>query len=239
MPTFSESDLVLPALEVIAAHPRGIGTSELSSFLRRQLKPTDDDLEILAGRGDDKFSQKVRNLKSHDTLERQGLVTFVNGLYYITQGGELLASAGREVFGSLRDQGFSEGQRQAALDRHYENIVIEEGELTVSNRPVARRSALLRRAAIKHFSDENGSIACAGCSFRAEATYGYSTRGMIEIHHTQPLYLRAGVGLRRSITEALAHVAPLCPNCHRVVHKDRTHCMPVFELKQLVAEHHS
>jgi hypothetical protein len=50
MPTFSEPDLVIPALEIIAAHPDGIGTSELLSLLRRQLQPAGEDLEILAGR---------------------------------------------------------------------------------------------------------------------------------------------------------------------------------------------
>jgi predicted HNH restriction endonuclease len=237
MPTYSESDLVLPAAEIIAAHPDGIDTSGLLTLLRRQLKPTGDDLEILAGRGDDKFSQKVRNLKSHDTLERRGLATFVNGQYHITQAGKILASENGEVFRSLRDQGFVESQRQEALDRNFENILIEEGELTVTNRSIARRSALLRRAAIKRFADQNGSIACAGCNFRAEAAYGANARGMIEIHHTQPLYLRTGVGVRTSIAEALALVVPLCPNCHRVVHMDRTRCMPVSELKQLVTEH--
>jgi hypothetical protein len=84
MPTFSETDLIIPALEVIAAHPDGIDTSELLSLLRRQLKPTGDDLEILAGRNDDKFSQKVRNLKSHDTLEKKGLAIFVDGRFHIS-----------------------------------------------------------------------------------------------------------------------------------------------------------
>jgi hypothetical protein len=236
MPTFSESDLVIPALEIIAASPVGIGTSELSSILRRQLKPTGDDLEILAGRNDDKFSQKVRNLKSHDTLERRGLATFVNALYHITQAGEVLASEGAEVFRSLRGQGFGEAQRQSALERNYKNILIEEGELTVSNTAVARRSALLRREAIKHFADQDGSIECVGCGFRAERTYGPHTRGMIEIHHTEPLFIRSGVGWRTAIADALGLVIPLCPNCHRVVHRDRARCMPIAELKRLVAE---
>ena len=204
--------------------------------MRRQLKPTGDDLEILAGRNDDKFSQKVRNLKSHDTLERRGLATFVNGLYHITQAGEVLASEGTEVFRSLRDQGFDEAQRQSALEGNYKNIMIEEGELTVSNTAVARRSALLRREAIKHFADQDGSIECVGCGFRAERTYGLDNRGMIEIHHTQPLFLRSGVGWRMAIADALGLVVPLCPNCHRVVHRDRAQCMPIAELKRLVAK---
>jgi predicted HNH restriction endonuclease len=237
MPSFSESDLVVPALRVIAAHPDGIDTSELSSLLRRQLKPIGDDLEILARRNDDKFSQKVRNLKSHNTLERRGLAKFVDGLWYITPTGENLADEGIEVFQSLRGQGFTEVQKQAALDRNYENILIEEGELTVSNRAVARRSALLRQAAIRHFQDQDGSIACAGCGFRAEAVYGPNIRGMIEIHHTQPLFLRSGVGWRAAIATALTEVVPLCPNCHRVVHRDRERCMPIPELKGLVEQH--
>jgi predicted HNH restriction endonuclease len=222
MPTISESDLVIPALELIAAHPQGIGTSRLSSLLRRQLKPTGDDLLILAGRGDDRFSQKVRNLKSHDTLERRGLARFVNGRYYIMPAGQVLASECRDILHSLRGQGFTERQRQNALDnKNYKDIMIEEGELTISNNAIARRSALLKRMAIKHFADRNGSIACAGCGFRAEAAYGPDAQGMIEIHHTKPLFLRGGVGVRTSITAALRHVAPLCPNCHRVVHMDR------------------
>jgi hypothetical protein len=237
MPTYSESDLVIPALEIIAAHPHGLGTSRLSSLLRRKLKPTGDDLLILAARNDDRFSQKVRNLKSHDTLERRGLARFVNGRYYVTTAGQTLASEGAEIFQSLRGQGFTESQRQAALDENYQNILIEEGELTVSNRAIARRSALLRRTAIRHFADQNGSVACAACGFRAELHYGPNTRGMIEIHHTRPLFLRAGVGLRTSIAAALSYVAPLCPNCHRVVHMDRTYCMPISELKKLVAQH--
>jgi hypothetical protein len=85
--------------------------------------------------------------------------------------------------------------------------------------------------------DRNGSIACAGCGFRAEAAYGPDTLGMIEIHHTKPLFLRGGVGLRTSIAAALRHVAPLCPNCHRVVHMDRARCMPISELTLLIAQH--
>ncbi len=236
MPAYSEPDLVIPALQIIAAHPDGIGTSELSLLLRRQLKPTGDDLVMLAGRHDDKFSQKVRNLKSHDTLEKRGLASFIVGLYHITPAGRDLASEGSEVFQSLRDQGFNETQRQLALEKNYKNILIEEGELTVSNKAVVRRSALLRREAIKHFADQDGSIACMGCGFRSERAYGPATRGMIEIHHTEPLFLRSGVGWRTAIADALEQVVPLCPNCHRVVHKDRERCMPIAELRRLVGQ---
>ena len=233
MPTYSESDLIIPALAIIAAHPQGVATTELSKQLRTQLRPSGDDLTILSGRHDDKFSQKVRNLKSHETLDRKGFATFINGRFQITNAGKTLASAGGEILLSLRAQGFTETQRRSALDRNYKNILIEEGERTVVSRSVVRRSALLKHAAIKHFSDQHGSIACVGCGFRAENVYGPEAVGLIEIHHTRPLFLNPGK-LRIAITLALNSVAPLCPNCHRMVHRDPSRCMPISELKRLV-----
>jgi predicted HNH restriction endonuclease len=234
MSTYSESDLIVPAVAIIAAHPNGISTSDLSQKLRAQLRPSGDDLTILENRSDDKFSQKVRNLKSHDTLERKELTTFINGKYYVTENGEKFAFEGSEILRALIAQGFSEAQKQAALDRNYSGIFIEEGEKTIVSRRVVRRSSILKQAALKHFADQNGSIACAGCGFRAEKIYGQDALGLIEIHHTEPLYL-TGQKLRSTIDSALKHVAPLCPNCHRIVHRDPSKCMPISELKSLVS----
>ena len=235
MPTYTESDLIVPALAIIAAHPDGISTTELSSLLRRQLKPTGDDLEILSNRTDDKFSQKVRNLKSHDTLEREGLARFENGKYYITTEGDELASEGIEIFSSLREQGFDPEQRKEALDRDYADIVIEEGGKVIANRTVTRRSRILTLAALKKFANQDGSIECAGCGFRAEAVYGPVFAGMIDIHHTRPIFLIPDKPRKEAIAETLEYVVPLCPNCHRVVHRDRGRCMPVSELRELVS----
>ena len=234
MLTYSESDLIVPAVAIIALHPGGISTSDLSQQLRAQLRPSGDDLTILDNRSDDKFSQKVRNLKSHDTLERKGLAAFANGKYYTTENGGKFALEGGEILRALIAQGFSEAQKQIALDRNYSGIFIEEGDRTVVSRRVARRSTILKQAALKHFSDKNGSIACVGCGFRAEKVYGQSALGLIEIHHTEPLYL-AGQKLRATIDAALKHVAPLCPNCHRIVHRDPSKCMPISELKVLIS----
>jgi hypothetical protein len=43
---YSESDLIVPALTVIFDHPDGITTSELLTLLRRQLRPSGDDIEL-------------------------------------------------------------------------------------------------------------------------------------------------------------------------------------------------
>ncbi len=234
MPTYSESDLIVPATAIIAAHPGGIGTTELSKQLRSQLRPSGDDLTILANRNDDKFSQKVRNLKSHETLEKRGLATFSFGLYHITPTGKTFAAENGEIHQALIAQGFSEAQRHAALDRNYSGIVIEEGERTIVSRSVVRRSSLLKKLALKHFADNDGSVACVGCGFRAEKMYGPDTLGqLIEIHHTEPLYL-SQTNIRSSIEAALKKVAPLCPNCHRMVHRIPSNCISIAELNDVI-----
>jgi len=232
VPTFSESELIIPALETIDAHPNGITTANLLKELRRRLRPSGDDLKLLANRRDDRFSQKVRNLKSHATLERNGFSVFVHDGYRITPKGRRFLIASQGIEPSLKAQGFSKAARQRALERNYEGIVVEEGELIASNRKVARRSAVLRGAAVKHFKDTTGSIECRGCGFRAEETYGDGFRGLIEIHHTRPLFMS---GLQKSdLLRALSFLVPLCPTCHRVVHRKAGECMSIADLKRLV-----
>lgn len=65
---FSEEEIVPKVLDIIARRP-GIRTSELIDEARKEMKPSGEDLEILNDRNDDKFSQKVRNIKSHNTIE--------------------------------------------------------------------------------------------------------------------------------------------------------------------------
>lgn len=68
MSCYSEDQIVPVVLGIIKDQP-GIRTSELIDEARRIMKPSGEDLEILDNRNDDKFSQKVRNIKSHDTIE--------------------------------------------------------------------------------------------------------------------------------------------------------------------------
>ena len=65
-----EKDLLIPALLVIDELGEA-STAQLQVHLRDMLEPTGEDLLGLANRGDDRFSQKVRNLKSHDALTRR------------------------------------------------------------------------------------------------------------------------------------------------------------------------
>lgn len=55
-------------MDIIKNYP-GIRTSRIIDEARRIMKPSGEDLEILDNRNDDKFSQKVRNIKSHKTID--------------------------------------------------------------------------------------------------------------------------------------------------------------------------
>ena len=67
MSCYTEAEIAEKALVVITNNP-GIRTSGLIQKLRQIMKPDGEDCKILNGRSDDKFSQKVRNLKSHNSL---------------------------------------------------------------------------------------------------------------------------------------------------------------------------
>ena len=91
MTEYSEPELVIPALQLIRANPQGVTTTELIEHLTRVLHPSGYDMTILQGRNDTHFSQKVRNLKSHNTLTDTGWADYQrirrNGLWTITQSG--------------------------------------------------------------------------------------------------------------------------------------------------------
>jgi hypothetical protein len=68
-----------------------ISTSELITELPNYIHIPDDSQEVLSGRKDSKFSQLVRNLKSHKTAKtnfiHQGYAEDVDGGFRITQKG--------------------------------------------------------------------------------------------------------------------------------------------------------
>ena len=91
MSEYSEPELVIPALRFIRDNSTGVTTTQMIEHLTDVLHPSGYDMEILQGRNDTHFSQKVRNLKSHDTLTKHGWVNYQrirgNGLWTIAAPG--------------------------------------------------------------------------------------------------------------------------------------------------------
>src|ERR1700719_4691853 len=73
----SETDLVIPALEIMRSQSNGfVTTTDLISVLERRFNPAGKDAEIIPQRSDTYFSQKVRNLISHRTLVKHGYARY-------------------------------------------------------------------------------------------------------------------------------------------------------------------
>ena len=71
MAQITESELILPTLYLLSKEKDNfISTSDLIQKLTEIMHPTGIDAEILKNRNDTHFSQKVRNLKSHDTYNK-------------------------------------------------------------------------------------------------------------------------------------------------------------------------
>lgn len=92
-----EKDLIGPVLQLIADHRDkygGLDITSIDKLLRQKLSLSTEDKIILKGRNDDRFSQVVRNLVSHRTLEKTGMAEYKNdgtykrGAYYLTPKGE-------------------------------------------------------------------------------------------------------------------------------------------------------
>ncbi|HUC01917.1 MAG TPA: HNH endonuclease [Candidatus Paceibacterota bacterium] len=231
---YAESDLVIPALKIIERHPEGVPTEYLIKELTDTLKPEGEDAEILSGRTDTKFSQKVRNLKSHDTLEKKNLAIYKDKLFFITDEGRRYLNAGyEEVVEALQEQGFSEEIREQEFKDDYKDIIVEEGFLSTKNVAFRERSRKLIQLARAHFK-KGGKIPCIACEFDFLKFYGERGRDYIEIHHTHPIHQHEASGEKMAADEALKKVVPLCSNCHRMVHRQRNNILKISQLKKII-----
>jgi hypothetical protein len=84
----SENQLIVPALIAMYNAGGSIQTSDLIDKIANQFILDDTDLQPLLNRNDEKYTQIVRNLKSHRTLSDLGYAIEVDGGFELTQEGE-------------------------------------------------------------------------------------------------------------------------------------------------------
>lgn len=234
---YSESDLIVPTLNYLLLNKdRGLTTSQLIGLLSDELEISGRDAEILSGRSDTYFSQKVRNLVSHRTLESKGLASYVrtehDGLHRITDVGEKYLLENINNFTFILDNNFNEIQRKEVIERDYSNLVIEEGFIKFSQIKTKNRSRKLVDIAKQHYS-VGGKIYCSVCNFNFENFYGETGRGYIEIHHLKPIFTYES-NIEQFLIDALNNVAPVCANCHRIIHRNNDQLLSIPSLKELV-----
>ncbi len=233
---YSENDLIFPTLQLLnqALH-KGISTSELIKQLTERLQPTGKDSEIITGRKDTYFSQKVRNLKSHNTLTKKGLAVYISGYWAITPKGRKYLDDNEELYESLKGQGFQEKEISKEVEEDFKNLIIEEGALQTRNVRQRKRSDKLRQLAIKELLEKNkGDLICEVCAFDFFKKYGEHGKGYIEIHHKKPIHEKDIKGSKINVEQAIKEVSPLCANCHRMIHRKKEKMLKVEELKEII-----
>lgn len=245
-----ESDLVLPALFCLySSGSKYLSTTDLIDNLRLILKPTGADLEILAGRTDDKFSQKVRNLKSHDTLAKDKLASHVTDGFKILSEGQKYLLSNADLTNYLLTNDFKyddiknsfksthDNRNKRTPEAFDENIFINEGMKRIVSQAVYTRSAKLRDLAIEKYT-VGGRISCSVCSFNFKDFYGPKLgANYIEIHHTKPVFKYQDEDLKKYLDDALKNVIPVCSNCHRVIHRNRNEFVPLASIKSTISKH--
>jgi len=249
----TETELILPSLYLMQLNNGQITTAELIKKLRDIMKPTGEDTQILHNRSDDKFSQKVRNLKAHNTFERFGYAAYKgdarNGYVEITKDGEKHLQAHRDILNYLLINDFSyldltenlkqveENQNQKKIEVFDENIIIQEGTKRLTEVSVYERSSTLRNYAIKHFT-KDGIISCQCCTFNFASFYGDDIgKGFIEIHHTKPIFKYENDDMENTLAKALANLVPVCSNCHRMIHRNWKKPIEIQVLIHNINEH--
>ena len=249
MTRYSEPELVIPALVYIRDNPGGVYTSQLIRHLTALLKPDGHDMKILNNRKDTHFSQKVRNLTSHGTLEKKNLARYTQagkyGTWEITREGlqyleriDLVVddSLPEDIASSLANQGFASDVLDEEADRGYSGIIIEEGALDKRTTGQRSRSNLLREAALREFKREHdGRLFCIACAFDFREAYGDIGTDFIELHHLQPVHLMDVEGEAITLGEALKKVATVCSNCHRMIHRAKGEMLSIEDLKALLS----
>ncbi len=234
---YSEKDLIIPTLNYLLLNKEtGLKTSELITLLSKELEISGRDTEIISGRNDTYFSQKVRNLVSHRTLVNKNLATYKriegDGLHKITSIGEkyLLENINNFVF--IFDNNFSESQREEIIEKDYSNLIIEEGYIKFTQIKVRERSKNLVKIAKEHYL-HNGKVYCSACNFNFEDFYGEIGKGYIEIHHLKPIFAYED-SFEQDINEALINVVPVCSNCHKIIHRDKDNLLSIPSLQDII-----
>lgn len=246
MTRITERQLILPALYLMSKADDGfISTSDLIAKLTTVMQPTGIDADILEGRNDTYFSQKVRNLKSHDTLARQNFANNHANGFVITEHGLEYVNSQKDAIDYLLNDNFNYEDVKTAIEQisaRGTTSVLPIEEIISEGRVVSRyvntheRSTRLRMIALEHFT-HNNMIYCDCCGFNFPTYYGENYgKDCIEIHHIKPIFQYQGDSFEQVVDNALQNLLPVCPNCHRVIHKNHIGSNEISAFKDAIRQ---
>jgi len=248
MCVITEKQLILPSLYLMNIIEEWyISTSDLKENLILLIKPTGTDLEILKWRNDNKFSQKVRNLKSHETFLRNNLATNEEWWFKITENWKKYLSENIDILEYLIENDFNwwdikewlweiyswTVEKSKKVETFDENIFINEWINKIRKNKVYIRSSKLRKYAIDKFKKEDWKLYCEACNFSYDLFYWNELAwNYIEIHHKKPIFQYEWDDLDKKISEAIKNLSPLCASCHRMTHRKKSEILDIDKLKE-------
>lgn len=227
---YSEKDLIIPTLNILSRSPSGLKTEDLIPILTEELGPEWDDLTILSWRKDNKFSQKVRNLNSHKTLEKKWLAILENWFFKITELWFKYLINHINEYTFLLTNGFSETQRNRVIDTDFNDFISEWGSVSY-NITVRKRSKKFVDFAKKYYRRWD-DIYCESCNFSFYKFYWSWWDWYIEIHHKTPIFMSDET--EWTLLELVKNVVPLCANCHRMVHRKSNNVLSSTQLQSFI-----
>lgn len=100
------------------------------------------------------------------------------------------------------------------------DVVLDEAEAEIEAAEGRRRLRVhlgreRSRSLIRTFKNSLTSFACEACETDLGEVYGELGQGYIEAHHRLPV-----ATLEEGATTKLSDLAALCPNCHRMIHRN-------------------
>lgn len=228
MKKLTEGELVFPVLAFLKANGGSATIAEIKEHILATYPLSPADLKMSDTRnGEHVFEKQIRNLRSHDKLGKLGLAVGIPGGFRLLPGIADMLEEPEWLFDMISSH-TTKAVRKIVdkIDKTRMVISLDEDategvSMTARGATRRTRSAKLRKAAVEHFS-KDGVIACHCCGMTFEAVYGPEFgESCIEIHHKKPIYTYEDADVSKTIAEALKNVIPVCPNCHRVIHRQK------------------
>jgi hypothetical protein len=126
----------------------------------------------------------------------------------------------REILGLYKKK-----SKEIFVQNDEEPVAIEGNSILAKHMRYERNSAFIQKIK-KQAISKNPMLNCEVCGFSFVETYGKYGEGFIEAHHLQPLHENKGIRATRK-----EHIALVCSNCHRMLHKGN----PILSIDELKA----
>ena len=118
----------------------------------------------------------------------------------------------------------------AVLEDEDVDVEYHEGKIAYRMHRIRERNPEVIRKAKNSFIRHNGRLYCEVCEFDFQTVYGERGNGFIEGHHKRLIS-----SMRENEITRIDDIALLCPNCHRMIHKEPF--VTVEELSEIVSRH--